>query len=100
MHADGFSLDDKRNEIKENDIPDILNQWRNRDSSKESDRTARSFFVPVDEIRAQGYDLSVNRYKSGVQEEIVHEDPEVILDRLIGLECEIMEDLKALRGML
>ena len=100
MQADGYSLDDKRNEIKESDIPDVLEQWRKRDASKESDRKARSFFVPVDEIRAQGYDLSINRYKAGVHEEVVHEDPKAILDRLIGLECEIMEDLKALRGML
>lgn len=100
MQADGYSLDDKRNEVKENDIPDVLEQWRKRDASKESDRTARAFFVPVDEIRAQGYDLSINRYKEGVHEKVLHEDPKEILDRLIGLECEIMEDLKALRGML
>lgn len=100
MQADGFSLDDKRNEVKENDIPGVLEQWQKRDASKESDRTAKSFFVPVEEIRAQGYDLSINRYKEGVHEEVAHEDPKAILDRLIGLEYEIMDDLKALRGML
>ena len=100
MQADGLSLDDKRGEVKENDIPDVLEQWQKRDASKEIDRTAKSFFVPVDEIRAQGYDLSINRYKEGVHEEVVHEDPTAILDRLIALECEIMEDLKALRGMM
>ncbi|HRI43829.1 MAG TPA: class I SAM-dependent DNA methyltransferase [Fimbriimonadaceae bacterium] len=99
MQADGFSLDDKRNEIKDNDIPDVLAKWRERDADVESDRTAKAFFVSVDEIRAQGYDLSINRYKEGVHEEVVHEDPKTILDRLIGLECEIMDDLKALRGM-
>jgi len=100
MQADGFSLDDKRNIVNENDIPDMLEQWHKRDASQPPERTAKAFFVPVDEIRNQGYDLSINRYKEGVHEEIVHEDPKEILDRLIGLECEVMDDLKVLRGML
>lgn len=100
MQADGFSLDDKRNEIKDNDIPDVLAKWNQREPGKDQDRESKAFFVPVEEIRAHKYDLSINRYKSTMHEEVVHEDPKAILDRLIGLECEIMDDLKALRRML
>lgn len=100
MAADGYSLDDKRNPVTENDIPDVVAKWQTRDSAKDTDRTAKAFFVPAKEIRDQGYDLSINRYKEGVHEEVAFEDPKVILQRLIGLECEIMDDLKALRGML
>lgn len=100
MQADGFSLDDKRNEVSQNDIPDVLAKWKERDSGQDSDRTAKAFFVPVEEIRGESYDLSINRYKEKVHEEVAHEDPKAILDRLIGLECEIMDDLKALRRML
>lgn len=34
MEHDGFSLDDKRNRVPENDIPDVLNCWKNRNDSE------------------------------------------------------------------
>ena len=63
MQADGFSLDDKRSEVKENDIPDIIERFKNLEGEADRKRTEQSFLVPVDEIRENRYDLSVNKYK-------------------------------------
>ena len=63
MKADGFSLDDKRTETKENDIPDIIERFRNLDKEIDRKRTEQSFFVPKEEIAENGYDLSINKYK-------------------------------------
>jgi type I restriction enzyme M protein len=98
--ADGFSLDDKRDEVRENDLPDALARWRARDPKKDKDRTAKHFVVPVAEIREKGFDLSINRYKEAVHAEVTHESPKAILKKLRGLEAEIADDLKALEGML
>lgn len=101
MTADGFSLDDKRTETPDkNDIPDILAKWTSRDSSRDTDRHGKAFFVPVDEIRGNKYDLSINRYKETTYEEVNYDPPHKILDQLEALEAEIAADLKVLRGML
>ena len=63
MKADGFSLDDKRQQVEENDIPDILERWKNRELENNRKRTDQSFYVPVDEIQKNDYDLSINKYK-------------------------------------
>ncbi len=63
MEADGFSLDDKRNPVDENDIPDIIERFHNRDKEDGRERTEKSFFVPVKEIVDNDYDLSINKYK-------------------------------------
>lgn len=63
MQADGFSLDDKRSEVKENDIPDIIARFHNLEGEKERARTEKSFFVQKQEIVDNGYDLSINKYK-------------------------------------
>ena len=98
--ADGFSLDDKRDPVKENDLSDALERWRKRDAKKDKDRTAKHFMVPVAEIREKSFDLSINRYKEAVHEEVQYESPKVILGKLRELEAEIAKDLKALEGML
>jgi len=100
MQADGLSLDDKRQEVEDNDIPDILAKWATRDPSEESDRKAKAFFVPKKEIVDQGYDLSINRYKEIEYEEVEYDAPTVIIDRLEALQTEITADLRELRGML
>jgi type I restriction enzyme M protein len=100
MQADGFSLDDKREKIAANDIPDVIARWRARDPERDTDRTARAFFVPADEIKANGYDLSINRYKEVRYEEPAYDPPKVILARLRALEDEIRKDLDELEGML
>ncbi len=100
VEADGFSLDDKRDPVKENDLPDALERWRKRDAKKDKDRTAKHFMVPVAEIREKSFDLSINRYKEAVHEEVKYEPPKVILGKLRALEVEIAKDLKSLEEML
>ena len=63
MEADGFSLDDKRNPVDENDIPDIIERFHNKDKEDVRERTEKSFFMPVKEIVDNDYDLSINKYK-------------------------------------
>jgi type I restriction enzyme M protein len=89
MQADGYSLDDKRSKIDTNDLPDIVAKWNDRKSVAKNDRKAKSFFVPKKEIVDNDYDLSINRYKEVVYDEVVYENPEVILDKIKNIESEI-----------
>jgi type I restriction enzyme M protein len=100
MTADGLSLDDKRQPVEANDIPDILHRWKMRDAATDTDRTAKAFFVPREEIAANGYDLSINRYKETEYAEVQYDPPKVILQRLRDLEADIRQDLDALEAML
>jgi type I restriction enzyme M protein len=100
MKADGYSLDDKRTPIEENDIPDIIERFHNREAEKERKRTEQSFFVPVEEIRENDYDLSINRYKEIEYEEVQYEAPSVILERVETLEKEIMQGLQELKKII
>lgn len=102
VHADGFSLDDKRAEVKENDLPDLLERWNQRAEPSEAERarTEQSFLVPKAEIVDQGYDLSINRYKEVVYEEEEHRDPLEIIAEIRSLEKEIAAGLDELEGML
>ncbi|MBR6041123.1 MAG: SAM-dependent DNA methyltransferase [Paludibacteraceae bacterium] len=85
MTADGFSLDQKRTEVKENDIPDVVARFHNPDGEKARTRKDKSFLVPVEEIRQNGYDLSINKYKEVEREEVHYEAPEVIFGEIEGL---------------
>ncbi|MCG2749192.1 MAG: type I restriction-modification system subunit M [Desulfobulbaceae bacterium] len=100
VQADGFSLDDKRDKIETNDLPDVLARWQTRDPHQVTDRTRKHFFVTADQIRENKYDLSIKRYKETVYQEERYDPPKEILDRMMGLEREIMVDMEALRGML
>ena len=97
MKADGFSLDDKRSEIKENDIPDIIARFRNPEGEKGRERTEQSFFVPKSEIVENGYDLSINKYKKVEYQAVEYEPTEVILGKIDALEAEIQQELGALK---
>ncbi|QZA78693.1 type I restriction-modification system subunit M [Deefgea tanakiae] len=102
VQADGYSLDDKRQPIKDNDLPKVLaeyKRWCNRDGDF-SDRTQQAFGVPKADLVAQNYDLSINRYKQQVYAVEQHEDPREILNRLMTLEDEIQRELKELEAML
>jgi type I restriction enzyme M protein len=59
MQADGYSLDDKRTRVETNDIPDIVKEWKVRNKSTNDDRKAKYFFIPVEEITKNNYDLSI-----------------------------------------
>ena len=63
-------------------------------------RTEQSFLVPKADIATQGYDLSLNRYKEVVHEEVAHRPPGEILASLGKLEAEIQQGMKELEGML
>jgi len=99
VQADGYTLDDKRTPTDANDLPDVLSRWSSRpqggpiETWPESDRprTAKSFLIPKSEIAAQGYDLSLNRYKEVEHEEVEHRDPAEILAELASLEKEIVD---------
>lgn len=100
MQADGYSLDDKRNTVNENDIPDILQRYQNLDKENDRKRTEKSFFVPKQEIADNDYDLSINKYKE--IEYIPEEYPPTseILADLKQMESEIAKGLAELEKML
>ncbi|NGP89690.1 type I restriction-modification system subunit M [Fodinibius halophilus] len=80
MEADGYSLDDKREEIEENDIPEIIKRYRNLENEKKRERTDKSFLVPKKEIVNEDYDLSINRYKEIEYEENEYATPNEIIN--------------------
>ena len=120
MQADGWSLDDKRqplldddklgpspaqplteSEHVKNNLPDAIDRWTQREGTERSNpRTAQSFCVPKADIAAQGYDLSLNRYKEVVHERVAHDHPLDIRAKLKQLESEIQEGMAELEGML
>ena len=120
LKADGWSLDDKRtallpeenlgplpkNELTEemhakNNLPDVLSRWTNRNGDElKRARTEQSFCVPKSAIVAQGFDLSLSRYKEVVHEEVDHQRPLEILAKLAELEKEIQQGMTELEAML
>ena len=97
MRADGYSLDQKRSEVEENDIPDVIQRFAHLENEADRSRKEQSFLVPVDEIRENDYVLSINKYKEVEREKVVYEAPEVILGRIESLENEINEALSEFR---
>ena len=100
MKADGLSLDDKRQAVEANDIPDIISRYENLSAEENRQRTEQSFMVPVEEIRDNGYDLSINKYKEIVYEKVEYEPTSVILGKINALEAEIQQELAELQKML
>ena len=99
MRADGFSLDDKRTPIAENDIPDIVARFHNLEAEKSRSRTDQSFLIPKDEIVANGYDLSINKYKKTEYVPIEYPPTSQIIAELKELEAEIQRGIEELEGM-
>lgn len=100
MKADGFSLDDKRTETKENDIPDIIERFRNLDEETDRKRTDQSFFVPKEEIAENGYDLSINKYKEIEYVPVEYPSTQEIMTELHEIEMKIGEEMQALEELL
>lgn len=100
MKADGFSLDDKRNPVKENDIPDIIARFHNQAGEKDRARTQQSFLVPKQEIADNGYDLSINKYKQVEYVPVEYPSTTQLMADLYDLELEISKGLEELEGML
>ncbi|RKY40740.1 MAG: SAM-dependent DNA methyltransferase [Candidatus Makaraimicrobium thalassicum] len=101
MEADGYSLDDKRNFVDgKGDIPDIIERFRKRIEENPEDRKGKCFFVPFDEIKENGYDLSISRYKEIEYEEIEYDPPEVIIEKIGSVEDQIKANIGELKEML
>lgn len=100
MKADGYSLDDKRNPIAANDIPDIIARFHNLAGEVDRAKTEPSFLVDKQDIVANGYDLSINRYKEVIYEQVEYDPPEVIMARLDQLAGEIGVKMEELREMM
>ena len=102
MRSDGFSLDDKRTPVAENDIPDIIARFRNLEAEKDRRRTEKSFFVPKQEIVDNGYDLSINKYKKVEYKAVEYPSTLEIMTNLRELEMQIgqtMDELEKLLGL-
>jgi type I restriction enzyme M protein len=100
MQADGYSLDDKRSPVKDNDIPEILSRYHSMENEESRARTEKSFLVPFDEIKENDWDLSINRYKEIVYEEIEYDPPATIISDIEALDKQREEALNVLKEML
>lgn len=100
MKADGYSLDDKRSPVKENDIPDIIERFNHLDKEADRKRTEQSFLVDTKEIVDNDYDLSINKYKEIVYEKVEYPPTSEILADIEELNKEIDKNLEELKALL
>ncbi len=100
MQADGLSLDDKRSPVSENDIPDIIERFRNRDKEADRSRTDKSFMVPVKEIIDNDYDLSINKYKKVEYVPVEYPSTDEIMKQIMELDAEATKQLIELQKLL
>ena len=100
MKADGYSLDDKRSAIPENDIPDIIERFHHLEKETDRERKEKSFFVPKQEIAENDYDLSINKYKKIEYVPVKYPPTSEILAEIKDLQTQISKDISELEGML
>ena len=100
MQADGLSLDDKRTPTKDSDIADIIKRFKQRDKEDERSRSEQSFLVPFDEIKDNDWDLSINRYKEVIYEQVDYAPPAEIIADIEQLDKERQQVLAALKEVL
>ena len=100
MKADGFSLDDKRTPVQDNDIPDIIARFHDLKNEESRERTEKSFFVPKDAIVENGYDLSINKYKKTEYVAIEYPPTSQIMADIRELEMQIGEEMEKLESLL
>ena len=100
MENDGYSLNDNRTPIEENDIPDIIKSFENLEDQIDKPRTGKCFMVDKEEIAQNDYDLSINKYKEIEYEKISYDAPEVIIGRIEDMEKSFSKDLADLKEML
>jgi type I restriction enzyme M protein len=100
MKADGYTLDQRRTECQENDIPDVVARFKNLDAEESRTRKEQSFLVPVEEIRANDYNLNIPRYVDTFEAEEVIDIDEVqgnikrIKEELATVEAQMEKYLK------
>lgn len=100
MKADGYSLDDKRTVVNDNDIPDIIERFNNLDKEIDRKRTDQSFLVDKQEIVDNDYDLSINKYKEVVYEKVEYPPTSEILADIEALNKEIEKNFEELKALL
>ena len=100
MQADGRSLDDKRTPVSDNDIPDIIERFKNRENELERARTEKSFFVKKEEIKDNDYDLSINKYKEIEYVPIEYPSTLEIMTDIRELEMKIGQEMDELEKLL
>jgi len=100
MTADGFSLDDKRTEIKDNDIPDIISRFKNLEAEKDRKRTDKSFMVSKKEIADNDYDLSINKYKEVEYVAVEYPPTSEIMANIREIEKQIGKEMDELEKLL
>ena len=100
MTADGFSLDDKRTQVKENDIPDIIARFKHLENEKDRKRTEKSFLVSKQEIVDKEYDLSINKYKETEYVAVEYPPTSEIMKNLRDLETQINREMDELEKLL
>jgi type I restriction enzyme M protein len=100
MKADGYSLDDKRSKIEADDIPDIINRFHYLDKEEKRERTEQSFFVSADEIRENGYDLSINKYKKTEYVAVEYPPTEEIIAEIERINAEVEKETAELKKLL
>ena len=100
MKADGYSLDQKRTEVVDNDIPDIIDRFHALEAEADRSRTDKSFLVPVDEIREHDYDLAFNTYKETICEAVEYEAPEVLIAQAAELAAKISDGINSLQSLI
>ena len=100
MTADGFSLDDKRTEIKDNDIPDIISRFKNLEAEKDRKRTDKSFMVSKKEIADNDYDLSINKYKEVEYVAVEYPPTSEIMANIRKIEKQISKEMDELEKLI
>lgn len=100
MQADGLTLDDKRAVTKDNDIQDIVTRFHNLEEEKNNKRTDKSFLVPFEEIKNNAWDLSINRYKEVVYDEVIYAKPSMLIQDIKTLQEENKQKLLILEELL
>lgn len=100
MQSDGYSLDDKRTELPQSDIPDIVARFHALVQEEGRARTEQSFLVPKEEIVGNDYDLSINKYKKSAYVEEEYPHPMEIMAEINELEMDIIGGLTELEELL
>ena len=100
MTADGFSLDDKRTGIKDNDIPDIISRFKNLEAERDRKRTDKSFMVSKKEIADNDYDLSINKYKEVEYVAVEYPPTSEIMANIREIEKQISQEMDELEKLL
>ncbi|MCY1240134.1 type I restriction-modification system, M subunit [compost metagenome] len=102
MQNDGYTLDDKRNKTKKSDLQDIIKQYHQRTSKVSTDKEREGFFFSIakQEIVDNGYDLSFNKFRKEIYEEIAYEEPKLIFEKLEAIEANILKGINDLKELI